>query len=556
MAEEDILFGKNRHLFGGIEPSNMREFKVTYVNQHAKITATLPNDTVIDGQTICTVAGAIIRKKSTGFPVDEFDGTLVANITSSQTITDNDILSISDVCYYAAFPYSTQGVYNRNKANRFAFSFLDEHYYFGYDLTLAESNPSNRVTYPNEVANKDFTPAYMDYTTGKFNYGGWSVIRHPGRGFMPKPCILAFGDTPSIIQYLNYTDYSCYTDNWAYNPGSSGSTSLYSGSKVGTPSSGGNAMMEWPKIYISRRIENGVYKFRCSDVKIDSTYDCICNYDKNGKEIDNFYTSIYTGVEEINSSYRGKMRSISGYKSKTSDYWKSYINYSKANGTDWHTETFVDRLLIQDLLVMMAKTTDCQTAYGTGSSTALTNGTMDDKGMFWGSNTGNNGVKVFGMENWWGSFNRLMMGLIMNDKGEIRYKLKRGIDDYDDSGEILSDKFSTYNYLYTLQSSIETSLNNGYISKYRTITNSKYGVIPFPTECNGSSTTYETDYACFKPVYYRSGAVYLALVGGNGSSYESGPFYLNMNPGGAMGVDAVKFVTAISCKPTKVVHPV
>ena len=28
MAEEDLIFGKNRHFFGGIEPSNMLVFSV------------------------------------------------------------------------------------------------------------------------------------------------------------------------------------------------------------------------------------------------------------------------------------------------------------------------------------------------------------------------------------------------------------------------------------------------------------------------------------------------------------------------------------------------
>ena len=28
MAEEDLIFGKNRHFFGGIEPSNMLAFRV------------------------------------------------------------------------------------------------------------------------------------------------------------------------------------------------------------------------------------------------------------------------------------------------------------------------------------------------------------------------------------------------------------------------------------------------------------------------------------------------------------------------------------------------
>ena len=79
MAEEDIIFGKNRHLFGGIEPSNMINFSAiadhnTETNAAiVKINAKLPNDTIIEGQTLCTVAGAIIRKSTNDYPKNEFD---------------------------------------------------------------------------------------------------------------------------------------------------------------------------------------------------------------------------------------------------------------------------------------------------------------------------------------------------------------------------------------------------------------------------------------------------------------------------------------------------
>ena len=46
MAEEDLIFGKNRHFFGGIEPSNMQAFSVAVGSGVVKVTATLPNDTV------------------------------------------------------------------------------------------------------------------------------------------------------------------------------------------------------------------------------------------------------------------------------------------------------------------------------------------------------------------------------------------------------------------------------------------------------------------------------------------------------------------------------
>ena len=74
MAEEDLIFGKNRHFFGGIEPSNMLAFSVAVESGVVKVTATLPNDTVVNNQTLCTVEGAIIRRKTTDYPKDEFDG--------------------------------------------------------------------------------------------------------------------------------------------------------------------------------------------------------------------------------------------------------------------------------------------------------------------------------------------------------------------------------------------------------------------------------------------------------------------------------------------------
>lgn len=37
MAEEDLIFGKNRHFFGGIEPSNMRKFTASYHSGYVKL---------------------------------------------------------------------------------------------------------------------------------------------------------------------------------------------------------------------------------------------------------------------------------------------------------------------------------------------------------------------------------------------------------------------------------------------------------------------------------------------------------------------------------------
>ena len=174
MAEEDLIYGKNRHMFGGIEPSNMLGFKaissydVATSKARIKIIAELPNDTVINNQTLCTVSGAIIRKKAGSYPKDEFDGTLIADIKENTEIYDTDVV-IGTTYYYAAFPYTSQGVYNRNKANRAMVLAQKYLYLYGYDLTISDTNPATRVTYPSDVDNASFEVFNVTVVFGSFN---------------------------------------------------------------------------------------------------------------------------------------------------------------------------------------------------------------------------------------------------------------------------------------------------------------------------------------------------------------------------------------------------
>ena len=579
MAEEDLIFGKNRHFFGGIEPSNMLAFSVAVESGVVKVTATLPNDTVVNNQTLCTVEGAIIRRKTTDYPKDEFDGDLVANIKASTVFADSGA-SPTGTYYYAAFPYTTQGVYNRNKANRVvvnepepmqefsaksvyvsasdtvkveitaklpsgvagavirrsttgyptsetegelfknitangtytdtnvtvgvvyyysAFPYTStgaynrseanrtsvtpkkRDYLFGYDLVKATSSPTGRVTYPSDVDNAAFTPAAMNFSTGKFNYGGWAF--DPGEKFMPRPCMLTYAGV--VDHYLNPNDYTKKVN---------GTTS-----KVTDTSFGGNAMMEWPKIYTKRWESNGVYHFRCSDTPQDDTWDCWCNYDRNNNQIDHFYTPIYFG-----SLVSGKLRSISGAANSVNTTAANEIAYAKANGNDWYTEVLADRLLLQDLLVMMARSTECQTAFGYGrckssNSNAIAPGTMNTKGMFWGSNDQTSGVKVFGMENVWGNLWRRTAGWI-NANGTQKVKLTRGTHD----GSTATDYNTDGNGYKTIANATPAGSSGGYINSMKT---EAFGRLP--VNASGSSSTYEAD-----GMWYNNSQVNYACVGG------------------------------------------
>lgn len=511
MAEEDLIFGKHRHFFGGIEPSNMIQFSGITRNAHAQITAELPNDTVINGQTLCTVAGAVIRRKTTGFPKDEFDGDLVANITESSTFIDEG--SSPGNYYYSAFPYTAQGVYNRNKMNRFTIKVRAYGYLFGYDLVKSTSNPATRISYPSDVDNATFSAMGMNFGNDTFNYGDWANVE-----FMPKPCMLNYNGT--VAYYLNPNDYTKKIDG--------------TNSDIANVNFTGNAMMEWPKIYTKRWEENGVYHFRCSDTKIDADYECWCNYDKNNNEIDHFYTPIYFGSKDSSN----RLRSISDVINSRSTTADSEINYAKANGNDWYTEVLADYLLINDLLVMMGKTTDCQTVYGTGrcasnNTDPINTGTMNDKGLFWGSNNKTSGVKVFGMENYWGNMWRRIAGwMLVNNTQKV--KLTRGTKD----GSTATDYNTTASGYISITGSNISGNSGGYIDSMQTTI---YGRLPIAA--SGSASTYECDGLW----YATSGSLY-AYVGGHwGNDLLVGPFFALLDvaaSGTRTGIGA-----AISCKP-------
>lgn len=385
-------------------------------------------------------------------------------------------------------------------------------YLYGFDINLSDSNPATRVSYPSDVDNAGFTAAKMNFG-GAFSYGSWPST--PGEKFMPRPCMLKFDGT--VGYYLNPNDYTKKADGTA--------------SDVANVNYGGNAMMEWPKIYVKRWESNGVYHFRCSDVKVDSDYECWSNYDKNNKEIPHFYTPIYFGSKDSSN----RMRSISGQANSVSTTAQNEIDYAKANGADiWYTEVVADRFLEQDLLVMMFKSTDLQVTLGygrckSGNSNAIAPGTMNDKGMFWGSNDQTSGVKAFGMENPWGNLWRRHAGwMLVNNEHKV--KLTRGTKD----GSTATD-YNTDGSGY-LATGVSIS-SNGYISGMAT---KAYGRLP--NAVAGSATTYEADY-----LWQNSGTRY-ALCGGYWChDLADGPFCVALY--GVASYSHAAIGAALSCKP-------
>lgn len=488
-------------------------------------------DTIIGGQTASTIEKVIIRRKKDGFPIDENDGDLVIiterknfGTYKNRPYIDNiDGLELGDTYYYKAFPVNNVGLIGYSASNETQFTAKD-YWLFGFKLDQAESDPASMITYIED--NENYQSAYMDYTTDMFNYGSWE-----NAWFMKvKPCMLNYDGT--VAYYLNPNDYSLKEDG--------------TDSDIADKTFEGNAMVGIPKTYW-KIVDNGddTANIYFSNKKLDDDFVCWSHIDNNGNEIDYCYIPIYNGYSDGT-----RLRSLSGKTPMHSQTGTTEINLAKANNQNdnviWYTEVYSDRMLINLLLLLIGKSTDTQSIFGKGyvtggsqtSNSRISTGTMNTKGLFWGTNsTSIVGVKVFGMEHYWGNQLRRIAGWVCN-KGNQMIKMTFGqfdgstVDGYNTDG---SGYISTG---YTLNGS-----TGGYIGE---MAFSKYGLIPLTI--NGSATTYYPD-----RMTYDSSLVGYCYICGSGASNASdvsqpGAFYTNLKW-------AISYSqwhiggTSVSCKP-------
>lgn len=352
---------------------------------------------------------------------------------------------------------------------------------YGFRVDNTEADPSACVTYLADA--KGMTPARMDYQNNIFDYGSWEDAF-----FMPRPCMLKYDGT--VACYLDPNNYAYREDG-------------VTPSDVANDEFDGNAMMEWgqngKKIYYKVvNVRDGCYEVYIANYKADDEYVCYSFIGGSNQELDHFYTPIYNG-----SNVSSRLRSLSGKTHMASQSATTDINYAQANGNGWYIEQWCDRVLINFLLVLMGKSLDTQKTYGnghySGGSSASSNyvtGRHDGKGLFWGS-TGNDGVKVFGMENWWAEVWRRTAGL-MNDRGT--YKVKMTANNYDGSTQI---GYNTTGDGY-INCGSAPSASCSYISR---MSASKYGILPIVV--SGSASTYYCD-----AEWTNNGQLNYAYVGG------------------------------------------
>ena len=385
---------------------------------------------------------------------------------------------------------------------------------YAVHINMAESDPDSAVTFPSGYDNSDFSDnAYMDFTGGSFHYGDWA-----NAFFMPRSCMLKFDGT--VDYYLNEDDETKKEDGTA--------------SDVANMSYGGNAMVEWGKIYFGFKgdADGNGYTFIVSDLPSEGL-DCYCNIDANGNEIDHFYTPKYFGSNDSSN----RLRSISGQSNYVSQTGTTELSHAKANGNGWSTECYGDWTLIKHLLVLMSKSLNTQAKYGYGTcnaSNAIGQGTMNGKGRFWGDSSKINGVKVFGMENWYGNIFRRIEGYVTNSSGVQLVKMCYGTRDGS-----TADAYSTDGTGYVSMGTTSGTSGSGIQTMH---VNNKCGVVPKALTGNTNPTTYFSD-----GHWYNNNSSY-AIVGGLwNNNLQLGAFYSNLSL--AVSTTNPAFGAAVSCKP-------
>ena len=397
---------------------------------------------------------------------------------------------------------------------------------YGFHIDSSESDPTAAVTYLQDAVG--MVPAAMNYTNSSFSYGSWKDAF-----FMPRPCMLKFDGT--VDYYLDPDDYSKKADGTA--------------SDIADATYGGNAMMEWgqngKKIWykiVPDSTPTGASIY-IADHQADDSYHAYSFINNQGIFVDHFYTPIYNGSLDTDE----KLRSISGIaagsicQSKTAAVERAAARKNNETYDIWDTEVWCDNVLITLLCWLMGKSLDTQKVFGNGrinnSSNMIGTGTMNDKGLFWGGNGNNDGVKVFGMENFWGNQWRRFGGLV-NVNGTAKYKMTRGRQDGSSASDyVISTTGSDYNS-YLVGPSLPSASGSYIVAE------------TFNTDCmlptnvtDGDSSHYYCD-----ALWTNNGQVNYASRGGaSGNGAYVGVSYLTLS--GTAGAAYWDVGAAPSCKP-------
>ena len=279
---------------------------------------------------------------------------------------------------------------------------------YGFRIDKNNSDPETRVEYLYDAIG--MTPARMNYTTGVFDYGSW------------ENAWFVVGNRPVALKFDGTVDYELDPDD--YTKKADGTASDVSNSEYE-----GNFMATMPTVWI-RRWEDADYQYYAfSDKQINSSFKAYAHDAGDGFINDTIYLPMFEGA-----IIDGKLRSIAGVIPRSGTSGSEEQTAAEACGTGWQIWDWAKHELISDLLTLISRSTDSQTAFGKGDTNTydetdtttygmLTTGTSG-AGRFYGTNDETHHVKVFHFEDFWGNRSDTLLGLNVLNK-QFSYKMVR-----------------------------------------------------------------------------------------------------------------------------------
>lgn len=472
---------------GGMHPSNVINPRINLGNTKIDIYWKDPNDTVIDNQLVCTWKGTKLVRKDGSFPENESDGVVLIDNQERNKYVDIPFeltgLTNGVTYYFALFPYSDQGVVNKNPKNRLSGA-PDVYQIMTAKIDFNISNPETSVTYADNATG--MIPKSEEWD--KF-FGHYPVLFKDGQ----------------VVDRLDPNDFSKFV----------------SGSDADiTSGNAGDVMICFPKLGVRIKAVGNIVTVSMTNNPNDANFKYYA-HTKGNIVKDNFYLGAYKGSLPSIVDKPRTIRSLSnmniqtGYHNNISEP-SSTRGYAQLNGDGYEQSGFYQLLYRQCMYILKYKDLNSQIALGkgycVGNSAMVKTGGTDQKGMDFGETTGKLQMKLFGIEDTWGNAFECIDGIV----------IKPTYNMYMCTNNIFNDE-SKYTYIgYTSYSS-----SSSYIKKILGLT--ELGFISL--ESTGSNSTYFCDTG--SNISSLSSSTYGVMHGGSyGSSDSCGIFNLLIGASG------------------------
>ena len=288
---------------------------------------------------------------------------------------------------------------------------LENTVHYGIRIDKNDSNPATRMTYMYDCVG--FTPAHMDFTNGKFDYGSW------GDAFFVR------NNYPAMVKFDGTEDYRLSKDNQNYKE--DGVTA----SDVANVNYAGNAMSVFNcKIWLYLHEDDNYEYIEVSNIKFNENFYDYGYVRADGTHADKLYYPMFAGYKDSAGKLRSIADAVPWYNTGGT---QNEINAASATGSNWQIMDYAHKIVLNSLLWLMGLNDNTQAVYGTGKADGyvddasqnygmINTGTLKDKGQFFGYNDSDHEVKVFFIEKWWGNRLDRCLGL-MSLLGVLKYKL-------------------------------------------------------------------------------------------------------------------------------------